>query len=85
MSTAKRGSPAHHKKISDSLKRYHASKTRWISKAIKRPGALHKQLGIAADKKIPISTLHKVDKGNSKLAKRARLALELRSFKHKRK
>lgn len=54
--------------------------TKWIQSAIKNPGALHRELGIAEDKKIPIGKLKIAAKGDSKLAKRARLALTLRKF-----
>lgn len=54
----------------------------WIAGAIGKPGALHEQLGIKKGTKIPVSTLTAHDKGNSTLAKRARLAETLRGFKH---
>lgn len=51
---------------------------KWIQKAIKRPGALHKELGVPADKKIPQKKLTKaLHSDNPKLAKRARLAKTL--------
>ena len=51
---------------------------KFIRKAIKKPGALHKQLGVPEGKKIPKSKLEAAaKKGNTKLAKRARLALTL--------
>ena len=53
---------------------------KWISKAIKSPGALHKQLGVPMDKKIPAKTLAKAAKALGKLGKRARLAKTLRGF-----
>lgn len=54
----------------------------WIDDALKdhKPGALHKQLGVPKGKKIPVATLKKAATGNSVKAKRARLALTLRSF-----
>jgi len=42
---------------------------RWIQKAIKRPGALHKALGVKKGKKIPKSKL-KAKKGDSTLMRR---------------
>ena len=53
---------------------------KWISKAIKKPGALHKQLGVSMDKKIPAKTLTKAAKAPGKLGQRDRLAKTLRSF-----
>lgn len=57
-----------------------AEKKKWIQGAIKKPGALHKQLGIPAGKKIPKSLLRKAAKKGGKLGKRARLALTLAKF-----
>lgn len=53
---------------------------KWIDKAIKNPGALHKQLGIPAGKKIPADTLAKAAKAPGKLGQRARLAQTLRKM-----
>lgn len=53
---------------------------KWIQKAISRPGALKKELGVAADKKIPAKTLNKAAKAPGKLGQRARLAKTLRGF-----
>ena len=53
---------------------------KWIAKAISKPGALHKQLGIPTGKKIPSKTLAKAAKAPGKLGKRARLAKTLRGF-----
>lgn len=51
---------------------------KWIQKAIKKPGSLHKELGVPADKKIPAKTLNKAIKAPGKLGQRARLAKTLR-------
>jgi len=59
-----------------------AQQKSWIQKAIKKPGALHEELGIPQGKKISTSTLLAHSHGNSKLAKRARLALAMRKFHH---
>ena len=49
-------------------------------------GALHRQLGIAGKKKIPMATLRKYRHAAGELGKRIRLALTLRRLgKHKRK
>ncbi len=53
----------------------------WIQKAIKKPGALRKSLGVKAGKKIPKSTLNKAAKSRGKLGQRARLAKTLKGFK----
>lgn len=54
----------------------------WIQKAIKKPGALHKELGIPAGKKIPAKTLEKAEHSkNPKLRKRAILAETLKKMK----
>jgi hypothetical protein len=55
--------------------------TKWIQKAIKKPGALHAQLGIPKDKKIPASVLAKAAKEGGKLGQRARLAQTLKKMK----
>jgi hypothetical protein len=53
---------------------------RWISKAIKKPGALHKQMGVAEGKKIPAKKLAKAAKKGGKLGQRARLAETLKKM-----
>lgn len=57
------------------------SEKKWIQKAIKKPGALHKELGIKADKKIPAKTLNAAAKKSGKLGQRARLAKTLKGLK----
>lgn len=53
----------------------------WIKGAIKRPGQLHRDLGIAQGKKIPVKTLRRAAAGDGKTAQRARLAITLRRMK----
>lgn len=54
---------------------------RWIQGAIKHPGALHRQLGIAAGKKIPLTRLRSAANSDDEtLARRARLAMTLRKM-----
>lgn len=53
---------------------------KWIQKAIKKPGALHKALGVPADKKIPAKKLESAAKKPGKMGQRARLAKTLRGF-----
>lgn len=58
-------------------------KKNWIASAIKKPGALHAQLGVPQGKKIPAKTLAKAAKKGGKEGKRARLAETLKGLKHK--
>lgn len=58
-----------------------ADKKNWIAGAIKKPGALHKELGIAKDKNIPTKTLNAAAKKGGKLGERARLAKTLKGMK----
>jgi hypothetical protein len=53
---------------------------KWISGAIKHPGALHRQLGVPTGKKIPAGKLSKAAHAGGKLGKRARLAQTLKKF-----
>jgi hypothetical protein len=53
---------------------------KWIQKAIKKPGALHKELGVPEGKKIPEKKLAKAAKSGGKLGKRARLAETLKKM-----
>lgn len=46
----------------------------WIKNAIKKPGALHKEMGVPMGKKIPKEKLEKAAHKGGKLGKRARLA-----------
>ena len=54
---------------------------KWIQKAIKHPGALHKELGVPASKKIPAKKLNAAAKKPGIEGKRARLAETLKGFK----
>lgn len=54
---------------------------KWIQKAIKKPGALSKQLGVPEEENIPLKKLNKAAKKGGKLGRRARLAKTLRKFK----
>ena len=58
-------------------------KKKWIQKADLEKGALHKDLGIPEGEKIPLEALRRAAKSKDKtIAKRARLALTMRGFKH---
>jgi hypothetical protein len=53
---------------------------KWIQKAIKKPGALRKSMGIKKGKAIPRKRLQAAAKKGGKMGKRARLALTLRKM-----
>lgn len=53
---------------------------KFIQKAIKHPGALHKELGVPEVKKIPAKKLAKAAKAKGKLGQRARLAETLKGM-----
>jgi hypothetical protein len=53
---------------------------KWIQKAIKKPGALKKQLGVPADEPIPAGKLAAAAKKGGKLGQRARLAQTLKKM-----
>ncbi len=57
------------------------STDKWIGKAIKKPGALHEQLGVPKGKKIPAKKLAAAAKKPGKLGQRARLAETLKKMK----
>lgn len=57
------------------------SKKKWIQKAIKKKGALRKQLGVKKGKNIPVSKLRAAAKKGGKLGKRARLAINLKKMR----
>jgi hypothetical protein len=53
---------------------------KWIQKAIKKPGALRKSLGVKSGEKIPAGKLAKAAKAPGKLGQRARLAATLKKL-----
>ncbi len=53
---------------------------KWIQKAIKKPGALHRELGVAKGKKIPEKKLMDAAKKPGKEGQRARLAETLKKM-----
>lgn len=57
-----------------------AEKKKWIQKAIKHPGALHKELGVPEGKKIPAKKLNAAAKKGGKEGERARLAKTLKKM-----
>ena len=60
-----------------------AEKKKWIQGAIKKPGALHKQLGVPKGKKIPEKKLKAAEQKGGKLGQRARLAETLKKMRKK--
>ena len=54
---------------------------KWIQKAIKKPGALRKELGAKPGKPIPAKKLAAAAKKPGKLGQRARLAETLKGLK----
>ena len=54
---------------------------KWIQKAIKKPGALRKELGVKAGEKIPPKKLSAAAKKPGKIGQRARLAQTLKGLK----
>ena len=58
-----------------------AEKKNWISGAISKPGALHKDLGVPQDKKIPTKKLDKAAEKGGKVGQRARLAKTLKKLR----
>jgi len=57
----------------------------WVAGAIKKPGALHRQLGVPQGQKIPQKKLQKAAGKGGKLGQRARLAETLAGFHAKEK
>jgi hypothetical protein len=53
---------------------------KWIKKAIKKPGALHKDLGVPKGEKIPAKKLKAAADKGGKVGKRARLAETLKKM-----
>jgi len=53
----------------------------WIASAIKKPGQLHKDLGVPAGKKIPAGKLAVAAKKPGKVGQRARFAQTLKGMK----
>jgi hypothetical protein len=57
----------------------------WIAGAIKKPGALHKQMGVPQGQPIPGKALAKAASAGGKLGQRARLAETLKGMHPKQK
>lgn len=57
--------------------------SKWIQKAIKKPGALRKELHVKKGKKIPAKKLKAAAKKGGKIGARARLAETLKKMRKK--
>lgn len=55
-------------------------KSYWIQGAVKKPGALRKDLKVKKGNKIPLSKLKEAAKKKGKMGKRARLAMTFREM-----
>jgi hypothetical protein len=53
----------------------------WIAGAVKKPGALHAELGVKKGDKIPVKTLRRASKKGGKLAQRANFALAMHGLR----
>mgnify|MGYP003135717314 CR=1 FL=1 len=62
--------------------RVEAKDGKWIQKAVKKPGALRKSLGIKKGKKIPAKKLAAAAKKKGKLGQRARLAMTFKKMRN---
>ena len=58
------------------------TKVNWIRGAIKKPGALHEQMGVPQGQKIPSEKLEEAAEKGGKLGQRARLAKTLRGLRN---
>ncbi len=56
---------------------------KWISGAIKHPGALHKTLGVAKGKKIPAAALKKAENSKNPLTRKRAVLAETLKKMHK--
>lgn len=81
------GQKGHQNVGSTEYKKKHSKKAKhkknWIANAIKKPGALHAELGVKKGNKIPAKTLAKAAKKGGVEGKRARLAETLKGFHKK--
>ena len=59
------------------------SKKNWIQKAVKKPGALRKSLGVKKGQKIPAGKLKAAAKKGGKMGQRARLAMTFKKMNKK--
>jgi hypothetical protein len=57
---------------------------KWIKRATRRKGALHRALGIPLDQTIPTRTLRVAARAAGRIGRQARLALTLRNLRRRR-
>lgn len=57
------------------------AKVNWIKSAIKKPGQLHRDLGVPQGQTIPAEQLEEAAEQGGKIGQRARFAQELKGFK----
>ncbi len=67
-------------KVADALAKRKSGNKNWIAGAIGKPGALHRQLGVPEQDKIPDAAVDKAAMMPGVLGKRARLAKTLKGF-----
>lgn len=60
-----------------------SAKDNFIKKAIKKPGQLHRDLGVPQGEKIPVGKIAAAAKGSGKTAERARFAETLSKLRNK--
>jgi hypothetical protein len=65
------------KSVGSPPKKTGVGEDKWIQGAIKKPGALHEQLGVPQGKKIPAKKLSEAASKGGKIGQRARLAQTL--------
>ncbi len=65
------------------VERVQVDEAKWIQKAIKNPGGLHRALGVPQGKPIPVGSIRAAAKKGGKTGRMARLALTLRKMRGK--
>ena len=55
----------------------------WVAKAVKHPGALHRDLGVPQGQPIPSDKLEEAAEKGGKIGQRARFAETAKGFKHR--
>lgn len=74
--------PAHYDDGAKTLDAESAGKPKdFIAGAVKKPGALHKEMGVPKGKDIPAGKLAKAAKAGGKLGQRARFAETMKGLK----
>ena len=84
MSVARKHRYGREAAFSRDRRRQNRAVKRWIQQVRIKRGALHRQLGIPAGERIPLRTLRWAAKQPGKLGRRARLAINFRSIRLRR-